>query len=69
MSDHVTYYTTQIQHIANYGVSKRKKFNDDICKTCKFWNKYFWAEGYEVSTVGLNTVTIQKYIRKPEKED
>ena len=29
----------------------------------------FWAEGYYVSTVGLNTATIQKYIREQEKED
>lgn len=35
----------------------------------KFGNKHFWAEGYCVSTVGLNTVTIQKYIREQEKED
>lgn len=35
----------------------------------KFGNRHFWAEGYYVSTVGLNTATIQKYIRKQEKED
>ena len=35
----------------------------------KFGNRYFWAEGYYVSTVGLNTATIQKYIREQEKED
>ena len=36
---------------------------------CKFGNRNFWAEGYYVSTVGLNTATIQKYIREQEKED
>ena len=35
----------------------------------KFVNRHFWAEGYYVSTVGLNTATIQKYIREQEKED
>ena len=35
----------------------------------KFGNRHFWAEGYYVSTVGLNTATIQKYIREQEKED
>ena len=35
----------------------------------KFGNRHFWAEGYYVITVGLNTATIQKYIRKQEKED
>ena len=35
----------------------------------KFRNRHFWAEGYYVSTVGLNTATIQKYIREQEKED
>ena len=35
----------------------------------KLEDRYFWAEGYYVSTVGLNTATIQKYIREQEKED
>ena len=35
----------------------------------KLGNRNFWAEGYYVSTVGLNTATIQKYIREQEKED
>ena len=35
----------------------------------KFGNRHFWAEGYYVSTVGLNTATIQKYIREQERED
>ena len=29
----------------------------------KFGNRHFWAEGYYVSTIGLNTATIKKYIR------
>ena len=35
----------------------------------KFGNRHFWAEGYYVSTVGLNEVTVQKYIREQEQED
>jgi len=35
----------------------------------KFGNRHFWSEGYYVSTVGLNTATIQKYIRDQETED
>ena len=35
----------------------------------KFWNRNFWAIGYYVSTVGINTATIQKYIREQEKQD
>jgi hypothetical protein len=27
----------------------------------KFGNRHFWAEGYYVSTVGLNEATIKKY--------
>ena len=29
----------------------------------------FWATGYYVSTVGINTATVQKYIREQEKQD
>ncbi len=30
----------------------------------KFGNRHFWAEGYYVSTVGLNEKTIAKHIRE-----
>ena len=30
----------------------------------KFGNRHFWSIGYYVSTVGLNTATIAKYIRE-----
>ena len=33
----------------------------------KFGNRHFWAEGYYVSTVGLNETTIKKYIQDQEK--
>ena len=35
----------------------------------KFGNRKFWAEGYYVSTVGLNEATIAKYIREQEQAD
>ena len=35
----------------------------------KYGNRHFWAEGYYVSTVGLNESTIKKYIRDQEKHD
>ena len=35
----------------------------------KFGNRNFWATGYYVSTVGINTATVQKYIREQDKQD
>ena len=35
----------------------------------KFGNRHFWAEGYYVTTVGLNEATIKKYIQDQEKAD
>ena len=35
----------------------------------KYGNRNFWAKGYFVSTVGLNTETVKEYIRNQEKED
>ena len=35
----------------------------------KFGNRRFWAEGYYVSTVGLDEATIAKYIREQEASD
>lgn len=35
----------------------------------KFGNRHFWAEGFYVSTVGLNEATIKKYIKEQEKHD
>ena len=29
----------------------------------------FWSKGYYVSTVGLDTKTVEQYIRVQEKED
>lgn len=35
----------------------------------KYGNRKFWAEGYYVSTVGLNEKTVAKYIREQENRD
>ena len=35
----------------------------------KYGNRHFWAKGYYVSTVGLNTATVKKYIREQETAD
>ena len=35
----------------------------------KYGNRHFWAEGYYVSTVGLNEATIKKYIADQDKHD
>lgn len=35
----------------------------------KYGNRHFWAEGYYVSTVGINETTVQKYIQDQEKMD
>ena len=35
----------------------------------KFGNRQFWAEGYYVSTVGVNEATIKNYIEDQDKHD
>ena len=35
----------------------------------KFGDRHLWAEGYYVSTVGLNEATIKKYIQEQKKHD
>ena len=35
----------------------------------KLGNRHFGAEGYYVSTVGMNEATIKKYIQEQEKQD
>ena len=35
----------------------------------KYGNRNFWAKGFFVSTVGLDTKKVQEYIRDHEKED
>ena len=35
----------------------------------KYGNRNFWAKGFFVSTVGLDTNKVQEYIKNQEKED
>lgn len=35
----------------------------------KYGNRHFWAQGYYVSTVGLNEATIAKSVREQEQQD
>ena len=35
----------------------------------RYGNRHFWAKGFFVSTVGLNTKVVEDYIRNQEKED
>ena len=51
------------------GKSAMMIFNNHANLKYKFGNRNFWATGCYVSTVGLNTATIQKYIREQEKQD
>jgi putative transposase len=76
MSDHVHLLLSippkySISQIMGYlkGKSAMMIFERHANLKYKFGNRHFWAEGYYVSTVGLNTATIQKHIREQEKED
>lgn len=51
------------------GKSALRIFDKHANLKYKYGNRHFWAEGYYVSTVGLNEATIKKYIEEPEKHD
>ena len=51
------------------GKSVLMKFDKHANLKYKFGNRHFWAEGYYVSTVGLNEATIKKYIQEQERKD
>ena len=51
------------------GKSSLMKFDRHANLKYKYGNRHFWAEGYYVSTVGLNEETIKKYIQEQEKAD
>ena len=44
-------------------------FDEHASLKYNYGSRHFWAEGYYVSTVGLNKATVQKYIRDQELED
>lgn len=51
------------------GKSALMMFDRHVNLKYRFGNRYFGAERYYVSTVGLNEATIRKYIRDQEKHD
>lgn len=51
------------------GKSSLMIFERDANLKYKYGNRNFWAKGYYVSTVGLNTKVVEDYIRNQEKED
>lgn len=44
-------------------------FEEHVSLNYNYRNRYFWAEGYFVGTVGANKNTIKKYIQEQETED
>nr|WP_306437008.1 transposase [Paenibacillus lactis] len=56
-----------------YGIPEGKSslmiFEKHASLKYKYGNRKFWAEGYYVSTVGLNEATVAKYIREQEAHD
>ncbi|WP_293735563.1 IS200/IS605 family transposase [uncultured Phascolarctobacterium sp.] len=51
------------------GKSALQMFDKHANLKYKFGNRHFWAEGYYVSTIGLNEATVKKYIAEQEKQD
>lgn len=51
------------------GKSSLMIFEEHANLKYNYGNRHFWAEGYFVSTVGMNKNTIKKYIQNQELED
>ncbi len=51
------------------GKSSLMVFENHANLKYKFGNRKFWAEGYCVSTVGLNEATVVKYVQDQEMAD
>ena len=62
---------TRVSYFMGYlkGKSSLMMFDRHANLKYKFGNRHFWAEGYYVSTVGLNDATVRKYIRDQERAD
>jgi putative transposase len=76
MSDHVHLLLSippkySVSQVMGYlkGKSAMMIFDRHSNLKYKFGNRHFWAEGYYVSTVGLNEKTIAKYIREQDTHD
>lgn len=51
------------------GKSSLMIFEEHANLKYNYGNRHFWAEGYFVSTVGMNKNAIKKYIQNQEMED
>ena len=51
------------------GKSSLMIFEEHANLKYNYGNRHFWAEGYFVSTVGINKNTLKKYIQEQETED
>ncbi len=51
------------------GKSALRIFDKHANLKYQYGNRHFWAEGYYVSTAGLNEATIKKYIQEQETHD
>ena len=76
MSDHVHMLVSippkySVSQFMGYlkGKSSLMIFDKHANLKYKFGNRHFWAEGYYVSTVGMNEATIKKYIQEQETHD
>ena len=76
MSDHVHLLVSippkySVSSFMGYlkGKSAMMIFEKHASLKYKFGNRHFWSTGYYVSSVGLNTSTVQKYIREQETSD
>ena len=76
MSDHIHLLVSippkySVSEVMGYlkGKSAMMIFDRHSNLKYKFGSRHFWAEGYYVSTVGLNEATIAKYIREQDKHD
>ena len=69
MPDHVHILVSIPLKISVSGFVGYLKGKSSLMIFDKYGNRKFWAEGYYVSTVGLNEATIAKYIREQETAD
>ena len=65
----LTFDRVSISILFNLSHKVSTQFDKHANLKYKFGNRHFWAEGYYVSTVGLNEATIRKYKSDQEKHD
>ena len=60
-----------ISEVVGYlkGKSAIKVFSRHASLRKRYWGRHFWAEGYCVSTVGLDEEKIRKYVRWQQERD